>query len=442
MNQAELHSHTTPASPATGSPRPGSDAPMSRGAPPAGPKVAYLVSRFPRLTETFVVDEATAVVRAGADLQLYPLHRERATVVQPAAAALAPRVHHHRLVSGPVLVSQLRMVRERPGAYLATAAAVVRHNWGSRRLLAGALAAFPLAVHLSRVFRNEGVDHVHAHFATHPAVVAYVAHRLTGVPFSFTAHGSDLHRDQHMLAEKVRHAAFVVTISDHNRQVILRECGEAMADRVVVIRCGVDRSRFAPRPASHRRPGEPLRISCVGTLHEVKGQTHLIEACRRVRAAGTPIHLTLVGGGPDREALATQAAAADMADIVRFTGPLTHPQVQEVLEQSDLLVAPSVPTADGRREGLPVVLLEAMAVGVPVVASRLSGIPEAVIDQQTGLLVDPGDVSGLADAIEQVANDPGRAMDLAARATVLVQDHFDLEASAQRLVDLFAGGRP
>ncbi|HEX2577158.1 MAG TPA: glycosyltransferase [Aquihabitans sp.] len=409
---------------------------------PTGPRVAYVVSRFPRLTETFVVDEAAAVRRAGARLELHPLHQERATVVQPAAEALAPVVHHHRLLERGVLASQVGALREAPAAYLGAAASVVRHNLGSRRLLVGAVAAFPLAVHLARRFRADGVEHVHAHFATHPAAVAYVVHRLTGIPFSFTAHGSDLHRDRHMLAEKVRHAAFVVAISEHNRQVVLDECGTEVADRVLVVRCGVDRSRFARRAARSRRPGDPLRVCCVGTLHEVKGQTHLVEAARRLTAAGVDVELTFVGDGPDREALGDQAAAAGLADRVRFTGPLVQPEVREVLEGADVLVAPSVPTADGRREGLPVVILEAMATGVPVVASRLSGIPEAVVDGRTGLLAAPGDVDGLVDAIGRLAADPTLGERLADGAADLVAREYDVDASAGRLVGLFGGRRP
>lgn len=405
----------------------------------AGPKVAYVVSRFPRLTETFVVDEAAAVLRAGARLDLFPLHRERAEVVQPSAAALAPHVHHHPLLSPAILRSQVRMLREAPGAYAATAWAVVRHNVGSRRLLVGAVAAFPLAVHLARRFRDDGVEHVHAHFATHPAVVAYVAHRLTGVPYSFTAHGSDLHRDRHMLAEKVRRAAFVVAISRFNRQVVIDECGPGVADRVVVIRCGVDHDAFEFRPRPPRDPGSALRVCCVGSLHEVKGQAHLVEACRQLRESGVDVELTLVGAGPDREALAAQAAAGGLGAAVRLLGACTHPEVRAVLERSDVLVAPSVPTADGRREGLPVAILEAMAVGVPVVASRLSGIPEVVVAGRTGLLAEPGDVAGLVEAIGRLAREPALADRLARAAAALVAAEFDVDRSARRLVELFAG---
>ncbi len=406
------------------------------------PRVAYLVSRFPRLTETFVVAEATAVQRAGANVTLYPLHRERATVVQPDAVALGDQVRYHRILSLAILASVGRALIRRPGSLFGAGWAVLRFNVGSRRLLTGALASFPLAVHLAEHLEADGCDHVHAHFATHPAAAAYVIHRLTGIPFSFTAHGSDLHRDRHMLAEKTKRAAFVVTVSESNRTVILDECGPAVADRVFVVHCGIDSRRFPARPPKEREAGTALKVACLGTLHEVKGQTYLIEACRLLVASGTPTTLTFVGGGPDLAQLQAQVASAGLQDSVTFTGLLTQPEVRTVLEGADVLVTPSVPSADGRREGLPVVLLEAMAVGIPVVASRLSGIPEAVIDGQTGLLVEPGDAVGIADALRRLAADPELAQRLTDAARDLVATSFDVDRSAHQLVGLFGGNPP
>lgn len=404
------------------------------------PRVAYVVSRFPRLTETFVVDEALAVMRAGASVEIHPLHRERTDVVQPTVAALEGHVEHRRLGSVPVVAGFGRGLVHRPRAVARALATVVGETWRSRRLLVGALASFPYAVDLAERLPRAGVDHVHCHFATHPAAVGWVVHRLSGLPYSFTAHGSDLHRDRRMLGTKVRDAAFVVTVSESNRDVIVAECGPEAAAKVRVVRCGIDPGQL-PRRDRPVGPGAgPVRICCVGTLHEVKGQAVLVEACRRLIAGGTEVVCTLVGDGPDREALLAQAAAAGLGDRVRVTGRVPRPEVVAVLAEADVLVAPSVPSADGRREGLPVVVLEAMAVGVPVVASRLSGIPEAVEDGVTGLLVEPGDAEGVADAVRRVVADPVAAAARADRAAARVATDFSVDRSARRLVALFAGG--
>ncbi len=407
--------------------------------PRAGrPRVAYVVSRVPRLTETFVVDEVDAVVRAGADVTIHPLRRERADVVQPMAVALAPRVHQRPVSSARVIVGFVAGLVTRPRAVAAAAGVVIRENWTCRRLLGGAVASFPFAVDLARRLQAGGVDHVHCHFATHPAVVGWVVHELTGIPFSFTAHGSDLHRDREMLATKVGGAAFVVAISDYNREVIVDECGPEIRDRVQVVHCGIDSRQLPRRARAPRQPGSPLHLCCIGTLHEVKGQAVAIEACRRLVDAGVDVRATLVGDGPDRDRLVALAAERGLADRVRITGRVPRPEVRAVLEGADVLVAPSVPTANGRREGIPVAILEAMAVGVPVVASRLSGIPEAVRDGVTGLLAEPGDAAGVATAVERLADDPAEGERLADQAAAAVASDFDVDRSAARLVALFS----
>lgn len=409
------------------------------GAPTGAPRVAYVVSRFPRLTETFVVDEAIAVMAAGADVVIHPLHREQADVVQPAVALLDGHVEHRRLGSPQVLAGFARGLVRRPGAVARALATIVRETWRSRRLLVGALAAFPYAVDLADRLPRAGVDHVHGHFATHPAAVAWAVHRLSGLSYSFTAHGSDLHRDRSMLRTKVRDAAFVVTVSESNRDVIVAECGPSAAAKVHVVRCGIDPTQLPRRTPPHTVAGGPVRVCCVGTLHEVKGQAVLVEACRRLVGAGRDVHCTLVGDGPDRTALAQQARDAGLGDRLHITGRVPRPDVVATLARADVLVAPSVPSADGRREGLPVVVLEAMAVGVPVVASRLSGIPEAVEHGVTGLLVEPGDAQGVADAIGRVVDDPAGAAVRVERAAERIAAEFSIDRSARRLVGLFAG---
>lgn len=408
-------------------------------APTGGPRVAYVVSGFPRLTETFVVDEVAAVVAAGADVSIHPLRRERAEVVQPTVAALASRVDRRSLASPGVWAGLGRGLARRPGAVLGSLATIVRETWSCRRLLLRALAAFPYAVDLADRLRRAEVDHVHAHFATHPTVVAWTVHRLSGLPYSFTAHGSDIHRDRSMLATKVREAAFVVAVSRSNRDVIVAESGPSAAGKAQVVHCGID-----PLQLPRRRPRAAvadgcIRICCVGTLHEVKGQAVLLDACRLLVDEGRDVRCTLVGDGPDRAGLEARALAAGLAGRVHITGPVTRPGVVAALNRADVLVAPSVPSADGRREGLPVVVLEAMAVGVPVVASRLSGIPEAVRDGLTGLLVEPGDAPGVAEAVRRTVDDPVATARRTERAAALVASEFATDRSARRLVDLFGG---
>ncbi len=269
--------------------------PGAASAPQVGQKVGYLMSRFPKLTETFVLYEILAVERAGLHVEILPLQRERTKVMHHEAERLVARARFTPLLfSWALLMAHAHFLWRRPGVYFATLRTLIAANWGSRRYLVGAMAFFPKAVLMARLASQEGLTHLHAHFASHPAAVAYVIHRLTGIPFSFTAHGSDLHRDRHMLREKVAAAKTVVAISTYNRDVILDECGQAHREKVVVIHCGVDTERFRPRQTltSFEREEGPFSILCTGTLHAVKGQRTLIESCRRLRKSGR--HFTIL----------------------------------------------------------------------------------------------------------------------------------------------------
>lgn len=413
-------------------------APSTELSPPdlSGVRVAYVMSRFPKLTETFILLEMTAVERLGADVEVYPLLRERTSVVHPEAESLVERAHFIPFISLAVVRSHLHFLRHRRRAYLGGLWALLAGTWGSANFFVGALGIIPKVVHAARLMEADGVTHVHCHFATHPAAAGFLVHRLTGIPFSFTVHGSDLHVDRHMLPQKVEEAAFVVPISAYNRAVIEAECGPVPEGRLEVIHCGVDPDAFAP---ADRDDDGTLTVVCVGTLHEVKGQTHLIEACRLLVAEDVDVACVLVGTGPDRDDLAAQAEEAGIADRVRFAGRLTSVEVAAEVGRADVLAAPSVPTAGGKREGIPVVLMEAMSSGVPVVASRLSGIPELVEDGRDGLLVPPGDAVALADALRRLHEDADLRRRLGANGRATVRESFDLATNAAQLARRFTG---
>jgi colanic acid/amylovoran biosynthesis glycosyltransferase len=398
-------------------------------------KVAYVMSRFPKLSETFVLGEILAVEEHGVEVELFPLLRERAEVVHPEAAALCERARFQPFLSLPILGSQLHFLRRGPRRYVGALWALLRGTWGSANYLVGALGIFPKVVHGARLMEADGIAHVHCHFSNHPAAAGFVINRLTGIPYSFTAHGFDLHVDRHMLCEKVAEAAFVVAVSEYNRKLILEECGERSRSRLTVIHCGVDTGLFRPR--EHAAAARPFSILCVGTLHEVKGQAYLVEACRLLVEAGVDVTCTLVGDGRDRTALVRQIATAGLEGRVAVAGPRTRADVAELLGRAHVLVSPSVPTAEGKREGIPVVLMEAMASGVPVVASGISGIPELVEDGKTGLLVPPRDPSTLASALRRLHDDPALRESLARAGREMVEREFDVRKNAGDLVRSF-----
>lgn len=404
---------------------------------PGRPRVAYVMSRFPKLTETFVINEILAVERQGIDVDIYPLRRERGGAIHPGAAELMDRAHYIPFLSWEVVRSQLWYLARRPRRYLGALGALLRGTWGSPRFLLVGLVIFPKVAHGARVMAASGVRHVHCHFASHPAAAGFIVHRLTGLTFSFTAHGSDLHMDRHMLCDKIREAAFVVTISEFNRGVIAGECGSGRVAKVHVIHCGVDPAVFRPSDdaRAERRTG-PLTIVCIGTLHEVKGQTYLVEACRQLAERGMALTCELIGDGPDAPALRRQIERAGLTGRVLLRGRRSHEEIADRLRTADVLVAPSVPTREGRKEGIPMVLMEAMSSGLPVVASSISGIPELVDDGRTGLLVPPREPRSIADALWRLHNDPELRARLGGAARAAVRRDFDLDGNAARLVEL------
>jgi glycosyltransferase involved in cell wall biosynthesis len=426
--------------------------------------VGYLMSRFPKLTETFVLYEMRAVEQLGVRVEVFPLLRARATgehpegrgllwklverlvpsraplVMHPEAVPYAARAHYVPFLSWPILRANWRAFRRRPRRYLRTLATLEAETLGSFNLLLGGLAIFPKAVFFGEEMRRLGVRHVHAHFANHPATAAWVISRISGIPYSFTGHGADLQVDQQMLARKVRDARAVVTISDYSRAFIGEHCGSASTRSVSVIRCGVDLATF---PADGRTTGvhDPVELLCVGTFYEVKGHPQLIEACRLLVERGRRIRCRLIGEGPDRATLERQVREAGLEEVVVFEGPRPRDEVLAAMRCADSLVVPSIPTASGRREGLPVVLIEAMASRLPVVASAISGIPELVIDGVTGLLVPPRDPAAIADAVECLIDDAALRERLADAGRRAVESQFDLAKNAERLVGLFADAR-
>jgi glycosyltransferase involved in cell wall biosynthesis len=428
-------------------------------------KVAYMMSRFPKLTETFVLFEMRALERQGADVEVFPLLRARNSTTHPEAAGLwtkaielfrrpanetvmhpeakpfVARAHFAPFLDLKIVAAQFRLLFRRPVRYLHTLATLIRANWGSPNYLLGGFALFPKAVYFAHRMQQLGITHIHAHFANHPAAAAYVINRLTGIPYSFTAHGADLQVDQHMLREKVSAAKFVVSISNDNRDLIENVCGANASRHVEIVRCGVDTSIFRASGREHHQDVErpsKLRIVCTGTLYEVKGQTVLIEACRVLHERGVSFECHLIGEGPMREELQHQADEDGISDYVVFHGRQTRQQIADRLRDSDVLAAPSVPTAEGRREGIPVVLMEAMASGLPVVASRISGIPELVEHDKTGLLIPPRDPNALADALERLSQDEELRAHLGNAGRERVVEEFDVDRNAGRLLNLFS----
>ena len=399
-------------------------------------RLAYLMSRFPKTTETFILYEILELERLGHRVEIFPLVLLREATVQPGAAELVERAHDIRPLSLEVVRAQIHWLRRRPRRYVRAWAAAIRGNIRSPRFLLRALVAVPLGATFARRMETLRIDHIHAHWATHPALAAYVAARLTGLPFSFTAHAHDIYVNRSMLREKIRQSRFVVTISDYNRLFLERLYGASAAAKVRLVHCGTDPDLF--RPPEQARADGRWTLVCVASLQPQKGHAFLIEACRRLVVEGVDLRCLLVGEGEERAALEAQIEGADLGNRVELLGQQPRHRVVDLMSQADVVVQPSTTLSTGKQEGIPVSLMEALAMERPAVASRISGIPELIEDEVSGLLVAQRDVAALVDALARLHGEPGLARRLGHNGRLKVLREFDLHDTVRTLARFFA----
>ncbi len=398
-------------------------------------RVAYIVSGFPTLYETFVLYDMLAMEELGVSIDLYPLRRTYPKITHPEARRWIECAHYHPYLSLAILRAQWNFLRRQPINYLKLWAEVLRGTWGSANFFLGAIAIFPKTVLFAYEMSSQGIVHVHAHFANHPAVAALIIHRLTGIPFSFTARGSDVQVDRHMLKEKVEAAEFALAVSSDLKRIMVNECEPSLHEKIHVIRGGVDVDRLSP-PSSRRSAG-PLRILCVARFEEVKGHTYLVEACRILRQRGTSFECRLVGEGPLVHTIESQIKEAGLGKEIQLLGPLSYQEVINELAGTDVVVLPTAPTAAGDREGMPTVLQEAMACGLPVVSCLVEGIAELVDENLTGILVLPKNATALADALQRLEDNPALRQRMGRAGREKIVKKFSLKVNAAKRASLF-----
>ena len=401
--------------------------------------IAYLTSRFPKISETFVLDEVLELRRRGCTIELFALLPGDEEIVHPEASELDGHVHAAKPISRAtlaVLAAQVGWLRRSPRRYLHAWRRGIRGNARWPRFLLRSLVVIPVAAQWAAWARDNGIEHIHAHWATHPALAALVMHDLTGLPFSFTAHAHDLMVNTTMLAEKMRPAYVDVTISERNRTILAALAPDA-AENIQVIHCGVDLRRFVPAEETNLPPSETPTLVCIARLEEMKGHRYLIDACALLQQHGVRFRCLLIGDGSERAAITQQIEQYGLAEHVSLLGAQPRDAVRQWLADADVVVLPSVVTEAGRTEGIPVALMEALAMRRPVVATAVSGVPELITDGVHGRLVPPRDAVALADALEALLQDRALAQRLAAAGRAHVEEAFDLQTNVARLHGLF-----
>jgi glycosyltransferase involved in cell wall biosynthesis len=406
----------------------------------------YLVRSWPRLSQTFVLNEILAQERLGADLEIFSLSRSGERVVQPQVQVVRAAVHYLDAPhpGGPrgVLSDQALVARTAPRAYLGTASfAAVRPRLAAGYATCSTLRCLAHAVRLAAVMeraRRAGspVSHLHAHFAHDPGLVALLTHRLTGVPFSITAHARDLYQiPPASLRARVAAAAALVTCCAANVDYLRSVLPARDLARLRLVHHGVELGRYTP--ASPSRTG-PVEIVSVGRLVEKKGFPDLLRAFGELQKRAADVRLRIYGDGPLRSELTALRHHLGLDAQVEFAGECDGEEVLRAYRRADVFALTPHVTADGDRDGIPNVIVEAMACGLPVVATAAGGVGEIVHHDVNGLLAPPHDVSAVAGHLAALVTDADRRRRLGEAARRTVQDGFDVEAAARELRDLFA----
>lgn len=402
----------------------------------SGP-VAYVMKRYPRLTETFILNEIRAMERLGAQIHVFsllppepPPHHPMVAQVQapihsPAATGFGKwaglvRAHGHMLASSPL-------------RYAGTVLRAIVWSVRSPSPLS-VWRQFARGGYIASTCRRYGILHIHAHFANAPAASARFANLMSGIPFSFTTHAKDLYLTApRLIRERARAATFIATCTDYNARFLRDLLGDD-GDKVHLVYHGIDLSQFSPRDGQSASTSlRPRLVLSVGRLVEKKGHDDLIAACAMLRRKGLAFRCMIVGEGPLRGAMAAQIDEFGLAGMVTLEGAMTHAKLVALYRHADVFaLAPRI-TDDGDRDGIPNVIAEAMATGVPVVSTNVSGIPELVVHEQTGLLAPPNDPASFANALERLLTDPEQAASLARTARERLEQDFDLWTTTRRL---------
>ena len=394
------------------------------------PRLAYLTSQYPAASHTFIRREIEALREQGWSIDTFSVRPPGSDeTASEADRSEADQTFYILRQSLPSLAgAHIAALFTQPVTYLRTFGLALTHRAPGARGLFLAFAHFAEGVLLARELRKRGIAHLHNHFANSAATVGLLATRLLGIRWSFTMHGiseTDYPAGL-MLGRKIEAADLVACVSYFGRAQGMRLVAPSHWDKMPVIRCGVPFDRLPSKQASGGR-----KVVCVGRLSPEKGQTGLLRAFAQLRTSHPDLTLRLVGDGPDRDALERLSQELSVGDAVTFAGRLPEPDTLVEIALADLLVLPSF------MEGLPIVLMEAMALGVPVIASRVAGIPELVVDGKTGVLFAPSNWDELAQCIARLLGDKALCSTLAQNGKFKIMSEFDARNSATELGALF-----
>ena len=400
---------------------------------PLALRMGYLVSKYPAVSHTFILREITALRERSIGIDVASINDagDRAAMTQAERDEAERTFYVKRVGDLGALKALSWMAVSHPGKILAGIRIALKLGGTDIRRILLCLFYFAEAAILARWMRDRSLNHLHVHFATPAATVALILTHIAPVTFSMTVHGPDEFYDvtNYFLTEKIAAARFVVCISFFAQSQLMKLSPSKDWSKFDVSRLGVDCQHFVPRPL--RTSPEAFEILCVGRLVSTKGQRILIRAAEQLILQGRRIQLRFVGDGPDRAKLEHAIKDRGLSDQIRFEGSVNQDRIQEFYLRADIFALTSF------AEGIPVVLMEAMAMEIPCVATDINGIPELIRHGMDGLLVAPSDIDGLASALARLMDEPALRESLGKAGRQRVQQSYEISRSADRLAQIF-----
>ena len=397
-------------------------------------KIAYVTAQTPfGPGEAFILEEMLAVTELGVNLLIIPRNPSKEVFHKEGEKLLGNTVWLP-LLDKRIFFNFLKALISKPHVW--SIIGTIFHRSRTWKIAVKNLAILPKAVFVADLLLNEGVEHIHAHWGSTTATMAWIISELTGIPWSITLHRWDI-KENNMLEEKIRSAKFVRCISENGRDELFNTIGRKYENRVKVIHMGVRIPDNRLEPKTHR---DVLRIVTPANLLEVKGHKFLVEACSILIERGVDgFQCVFYGEGPLKGILADIVRDGNLAEHIKLPGVIPHNELIEMYEnhEIDIVVLPSITTVNGEHEGIPVALMEAMAAGVPVISTTTGGIPE-LLDSGAGILVPPEDSEALADAIQLLMEDSEMRSKVGAKGREKVEREFAISCVAKKLVSLFA----
>ena len=368
-------------------------------------KVAYILSRFPYLTETFILREMIGLRKQGFDVHIFPLFSPLTGPIHRQVEEMMPYVHNSPLLfSFQVILSHFYFLFLSPIKYFRALYTAIWQTYREPRVLVRVFMIFCKALHFARQMKDLEVDHIHAHFVWVNGIAAKIISDLIGITFSYHPHAFGLFmRDQESVRRQLDQATGIVTVSQYHCQYIADLCQDWPSHEIKIVPYGLDLVEFTPNPQNTST--DIAHIISVGRLVKKKGHEYLIDACAILARAGYKFHTSIVGTGPLKDKLQTKIDEYQIQDYVSLLGVRNQSEIKELYRQSNLFVLACTVAENGDRDGMPNVLLEALAMQLPIITTPVTGIPEVICNEENGLLVPERDSQALARAIERLIED-------------------------------------